>query len=828
MKKTLISLCAFLLGNLAFGQAPQAPLADRNYADLLSKSLRFFDAQACGPNVSTYSSFDWRGACHVNDGNTVIGESATYNLTGGWHDAGDHVKFNYPMSFAVYSLASLYVDYRAQIDATGNREALLKHLRFVGDYMIKCHPEPNKYVIQIATGERDHRQPWQVPETNTYQRRVYFADLGQPNTNLACSNAAAFASLSMAFRGVDNNYSAKLLQHARDLYNFGYRNQRSYNANTELPSYEFNLYKDNNDFQDEIMIGAAWLYRATGEQRYRNELDAAYAAKGNYLGGWAPGWGDYHYDAVFQMARATGEAKYRNAVGRYVTGVLNGSEGRVSPGGMWYVRASADGFHLPGTLNLANLVYQYADLVGSSDPNYQRMRAFTFSQINYTLGDNPRNSSYVVDFGNNFPRITHHRSASAGNGNAPQDPRILTGALVMGPLGNDQYLNTRSEIKCTEPALGNNASLALAATLMVKETGGTAPPPSTGNVTVRARGTTGSEQIEIRYKDQRAGAIITLSTSFQEYSVPVANPNGNFKVAFLNDNGSRDVEVDWLTVGTTRRQAETRSINTAVWQNNSCGGSNSSLMNCNGYIDFGTLSALGSNAPIGQTIWLRSLSAERYLTANLDQAGSPLTASWATSVQDWERFEVVSAQQGRVALRSVANSQYVAVENSRADKLLRANRAAVGGWEQYEWVSNSDGTVSLRALVNGRYVRVTASGAVRATSAEITAEAKFSWGTSSTARTGAMADKERVVPGGAWQEPFRVYPNPAAEHLTVEAEGQEAYQIMIYDLSGRKVLERDALQGSSALDVSDLRPGVYLLKLRDSEQHELRQRILIE
>ena len=354
------------------------------------------------------------------------------------------------------------------------------------------------------------------------------------------------------------------------------------------------------------------------------------------------------------------------------------------------------------------------------------------------------------------------------------------------------------------------------------------PPPSTGNVTVRARGTTGSERIEIQYQDQRVGEPIPLSTSFQEYRVQVNNPNGNFKVAFINDNGPRDVEVDWLQVGTTRREAETRSINTAVWQGGSCGGSNSQLMNCEGIIDFGTFTNPGGNAPVGQTIWLRSLRSDRYVTANLDQTGSPLTASWATSVQDWERFVVVAAQQGRVALRSVANGRYVAVENNRADKLLRANRTAVGGWEQYEWVSNSDGTVSLRALVNGRYVRVTASGAVVATSSGVTAETKFSWGTSSTARTGAMADKERVVPVGAWQEPFRVYPNPAAERLTVEAKGQEGYRVSLYDLSGRKVLERDQLSGKAVLDVSGLRPGVYLIKLRDSQQGEIRQRVLVE
>ena len=108
-------------------------------------------------------------------------------------------------------------------------------------------------------------------------------------------------------------------------------------------------------------------------------------------------------------------------------------------------------------------------------------------------------------------------------------------------------------------------------------------------------------------------------------------------------------------------------------------------------ISFVAVDPPAPSVPLGQTIWLRSLRSDRYVTANLDQAGSPLTASWATSVQAWERFEVVSAQQGRVALRSAANGQYVAVENNRADKLLRAQPDGRGGLgtvrvgEQQRW-----------------------------------------------------------------------------------------------------------------------------------------------
>ena len=354
---------------------------------------------------------------------------------------------------------------------------------------------------------------------------------------------------------------------------------------------------------------------------------------------------------------------------------------------------------------------------------------------------------------------------------------------------------------------------------------GNASADPSGNVTVRARGTIGSEEIEIQYNNQPVGERITLSTSYEEYKVQVDNPNGNFKVAFVNDNGPRDAEIDWLQVGTTRRQAETRRTNTAVWQNGSCGGSNSQWMNCEGIIDFGTMS---NGAPIGQTIWLRSQRSGNFVTANLNAANSPLTAARATSVQDWERFVVIRAEAGRIALRSAANDRYVATENNRTDKLLRANRNAVGEWEQYQWINNSDGTVSLKAQINGLYVKVTSKGDVRALNKAITSEAKFTWGAATNARTAVADTKATISEPNAWAEVFRSYPNPAHAQLTVEAEDSEEYQVTLYDMTGRLMMQRSHLKGRTQLDISHVRPGLYVVKLRDGEQREVRQRIVIE
>jgi hypothetical protein len=62
--------------------------------------------------------------------------------------------------------------------------------------------------------------------------------------------------------------------------------------------------------------------------------------------------------------------------------------------------------------------------------------------------------------------------------------------------------------------------------------------------------------------------------------------SGGILVEFFNDASGRDVQVDWIAVPSGTWQAESQSYNTGVWQNNTCGGSNSEWMHCNGAIGF--------------------------------------------------------------------------------------------------------------------------------------------------------------------------------------------------------------------------------------------------
>ena len=67
--------------------------AEHNYVDVLAKSILFYEANWCGPDAGN-NRLQWRGPCHTRDG-----EDVGLDLTGGFHDAGDHVKFGLPQCY---------------------------------------------------------------------------------------------------------------------------------------------------------------------------------------------------------------------------------------------------------------------------------------------------------------------------------------------------------------------------------------------------------------------------------------------------------------------------------------------------------------------------------------------------------------------------------------------------------------------------------------------------------------------------------------------------------------------------------------------------------
>src|SRR2546430_16478990 len=84
---------------LVVPQAQPAQAAGLNYGEALQKAIWFYEAQQSGAKPA-WNRVSWRGDSGMSDGRDV-----GVDLTGGWYDAGYHVKFGLPMAASATMLA---------------------------------------------------------------------------------------------------------------------------------------------------------------------------------------------------------------------------------------------------------------------------------------------------------------------------------------------------------------------------------------------------------------------------------------------------------------------------------------------------------------------------------------------------------------------------------------------------------------------------------------------------------------------------------------------------------------------------------------------------
>ncbi len=174
-----------------------------------------------------------------------------------------------------------------------------------------------------------------------------------------------------------------------------------------------------------------------------------------------------------------------------------------------------------------------------------------------------------------------------------------------------------------------NGAFALAGLLLTGFITEASAQSGSSTIVVRARGTTGAESITLRVANSNV-ATWTLSTSFQSYSAST-NLAGAVTVAFTNDAGSRDVQVDYIVVNGETRQSENQSSNTGLYANGSCGGgSNSEWMHCNGVIAYGPV----SNSANSIVVRARGTAGSESVSLRIDNTN---VATWTltTSLQNY-------------------------------------------------------------------------------------------------------------------------------------------------------------------------------------------------
>src|SRR5262249_11808748 len=94
-----------------------------NYGEALQKAIWFYEVQIYGTKPS-FSRVTWKGDSATGDGSDV-----GIDLTGGWFDAGDHIKFGFAMASSATMLAWGGVDYRQAYQQSGQLPHLLDNLK---------------------------------------------------------------------------------------------------------------------------------------------------------------------------------------------------------------------------------------------------------------------------------------------------------------------------------------------------------------------------------------------------------------------------------------------------------------------------------------------------------------------------------------------------------------------------------------------------------------------------------------------------------------------------------------------------------------------------
>jgi len=251
--------------------------------------LTFMRQQRCGYNP--YLDM----VCHQRDGRTMYGpmaDSTFIDASGGWHDAGDQLKYLITSSNATARMLLAYKlapdKFADEFDRLGHQipngiADVLDEVRWGLDWMLKMHPEPDLLFHQVAD-DRDHTG-WKYPDQdssdygwgpNSY-RVVYYAN-GQPQglrehkskatgiANLAGRYAAAMAMAYDTWKQSTNDpiFAERCLQAAREVYTMGKANEGFQQGNSYGAPYRYT----EDTWADDMEWGAAALYDATGENLY--------------------------------------------------------------------------------------------------------------------------------------------------------------------------------------------------------------------------------------------------------------------------------------------------------------------------------------------------------------------------------------------------------------------------------------------------------------------------------------------------------------------------------------------------------------------------------
>jgi hypothetical protein len=412
------------------------------YAQVLPMLLRFLGAQRCGPTTTAVSQ---HAACHlfasvagahsgdgvaVDDGYTGDVQSGTgpaVDVEGGWHDAGDYIKFIGTTSFVLAVDLLALRDHAAAFKGPrlgGVFDALRNEMRWGLDWVLRMLG--GSAIYHQVSGTNDHDANWRIPEADTatpisgYDQRPVFRFASGQGGNLLGRAAAALAVGSQVFSD-DPAYASKLLALAKTVYTAG-------TGLTNPQSSDPPDFYQEDSVEDDLSLAAATLAQATGAATYLSDALTHARAIGAPSSPQDPlFWGDLSSLAYLETALAEpqGSAERQEMatdLAALAAPIVSNDATPAGPGAAFhYALGSFGDGSIEQSLGAAAICLASRKLGGSA-----ACAEIARTQLHWLFGHNPFGLSFMIGAGPFCPVNIHHSLAQAAHLN-------LVGAILGGP-----------------------------------------------------------------------------------------------------------------------------------------------------------------------------------------------------------------------------------------------------------------------------------------------------------------------------------------------------------------------------------------------------------
>ncbi|MGH1346410.1 MAG: glycoside hydrolase family 9 protein [Nannocystales bacterium] len=404
------------------------------YRSMKLDALRFFFHNRSGTEIAMPFAGEarWaRGAGHQSDRSVscqpALDCTGTFDVSGGWYDAGDHGKYVVNAGIAVWTLlnayermtevgagANAFADGTANIPESGNgTNDLLDEVRWELEFLLRMQVPAGHPKWAGMAFHKVHEEAWAglplSPPDATDKRFLH-----RPSTAATLNLAAVTAQAARVYETIDPTFARRCLTASK----------RAYAAAKTTPdlhaSGDDNVgggpYEDSR-VSDEFYWAAIELYLSTGDAQYRKD------AQGEHFGvvlGPTRAQGGHAAPMNWQLVGSLGTLSLATAGARRAPADAKAArEAVVAVARSIAKQVEREGYRVPlapdgagnypwgsNSLVLNNAVVLGLGYAFSKD---DALLDATAEAMNYILGRNPVWQSYVTGYGANPLENPHHR-----------------------------------------------------------------------------------------------------------------------------------------------------------------------------------------------------------------------------------------------------------------------------------------------------------------------------------------------------------------------------------------------------------------------------------